>query len=77
MLSGESPEKVIQALGFHRSCIDDCLSRYEQGGGQALSTGKITGRPRNFPMNMRIAYVNGLKRIRCNWIFTMPCGRAR
>ncbi|NKC11261.1 MAG: helix-turn-helix domain-containing protein [Gammaproteobacteria bacterium] len=55
VLSGESPEKVIKALGFHRSCIDDWLSRYEQGGEQALSTGKITGRPRNFPMNMRIA----------------------
>ncbi len=49
VLSGESPEKVIKALGFHRSCIDDWLSRYEQGGEQALSTGKITGRPRKFP----------------------------
>ncbi|NKC14259.1 MAG: hypothetical protein GKR94_19375 [Gammaproteobacteria bacterium] len=26
VLSGESPEKVIKALGFHRSCIYDCLS---------------------------------------------------
>ncbi len=43
------PQKVIKALGFHRSCIDDWLSRYEQGGEQALSTGKITGRPRKFP----------------------------
>ncbi|NKC13183.1 MAG: IS630 family transposase [Gammaproteobacteria bacterium] len=49
VLSGESPEKVIKALGFHRSCIDDWLSRYEQGGEQALSTGKITGRPRKCP----------------------------
>ncbi|NKC16213.1 MAG: helix-turn-helix domain-containing protein [Gammaproteobacteria bacterium] len=49
VLSGESPEKVIKALGFHRSCIDDCLSRYERGGEQALSTGKITGRPRKCP----------------------------
>ncbi|NKC14576.1 MAG: IS630 family transposase [Gammaproteobacteria bacterium] len=49
VLSGESPEKVIKALGFHRSCIYDWLSRYEQGGEQALSTGKITGRPRKCP----------------------------
>ncbi|NKC13555.1 MAG: helix-turn-helix domain-containing protein [Gammaproteobacteria bacterium] len=49
VLSGESPEKVIKALGFHRSCIDDWLSRYEQGGEQALSTGKSTGRPRKCP----------------------------
>ena len=30
--SGESPEKVIQALGFHRSCIYDWLAKYREGG---------------------------------------------
>jgi len=43
---GESPEKVIQALGFARACIYNWLARYRAGGWGALETGKRSGRPR-------------------------------
>jgi transposase len=43
---GESPEKVIKALGFSRACIYNWLARYRSGGWHALNTGKRTGRPR-------------------------------
>lgn len=29
VLAGESPESVIEALGFHRSCIYDWLLKYD------------------------------------------------
>ena len=34
--AGESPEVVIQALGFTRSCIYTWLARYRAGGWGAL-----------------------------------------
>jgi len=43
---GESPEKVIQALGFARACIYNWLARYRSGGWNALKTGSRSGRPR-------------------------------
>jgi transposase len=43
---GESPEKVIQALGFARACIYNWLARYRAGGWDALKTGKRSGRPK-------------------------------
>lgn len=43
---GESPEKVIQALGFARACIYNWLARYRSGGWNALKTGGRSGRPR-------------------------------
>ena len=43
--SGESPEAVIKALGFHRSAIYQWIAKYRQGGFDALKAGKITGRP--------------------------------
>lgn len=43
--SGESPEKVIQALGFHRSCIYEWLAKYREGGEEALRTKSISGCP--------------------------------
>lgn len=43
---GESPEKVIKALGFARACIYNWLARYRNGGWDALKTGSRTGRPR-------------------------------
>lgn len=43
---GESPEKVIAALGFSRACIYNWLARYRHGGWDALKTGKQTGRPK-------------------------------
>lgn len=42
---GESPEQVIKALGFHRSCIYEWLAKYREGGTEALKTRKISGRP--------------------------------
>jgi transposase len=43
--SGESPEAVIKALGFHRSAIYQWIAKYREGGFEALKAGKITGRP--------------------------------
>ncbi len=43
---GESPETVIEALGFHRSCIYEWLAKYREGGVDALRTRAIPGRPR-------------------------------
>lgn len=49
VLLGESPEQVIAALGFHRSCIYAWLAKYRAGGEQALGTKPIAGRPRKIP----------------------------
>ena len=43
--AGESPEVVIKALGFHRSCIYQWLAKYREGGIEALKTRQIPGRP--------------------------------
>jgi transposase len=43
---GESPEKVIAALGFSRACIYNWLARYRAGGWHELKSGKHTGRPK-------------------------------
>ncbi len=43
--AGESPEDVVRALGFHRSCIYEWLAKYREGGVDALRTRKISGRP--------------------------------
>jgi transposase len=44
--AGESPEVVINALGFSRACIYNWLARYRSGGWQALRTGIRSGRPK-------------------------------
>jgi len=43
--AGESPEAVIQALGFTRSCIYTWLARYRSGGWGALQARALKGRP--------------------------------
>ena len=43
---GESPERVIAALGFTRACIYNWIARYRAGGWDALKSGKQTGRPK-------------------------------
>lgn len=43
--SGESPEVVIKALGFSRSCIYTWLALYREGGLEALRAKKLEGRP--------------------------------
>lgn len=44
--AGESPEVVIQALGFTRSCIYAWLAKYRAGGWGALKARALKGRPR-------------------------------
>lgn len=43
--AGGSPEAVIQALGFSRSCIYTWLARYRSGGWGALQARALKGRP--------------------------------
>lgn len=43
--AGESPEDVIKALGFSRSCIYTWLALYREGGIEALKAKKLDGRP--------------------------------
>src|SRR5512143_471332 len=42
---GISPEAIIDALGFHRSCIYAWLKRYDEGGREALKAKPIPGPP--------------------------------
>jgi len=53
---GESPETVIKALGFARTCIYNWLARYRAGGWHALRTRKQSGRPKKLDGN-QIAWV--------------------
>ena len=48
VLDGESPEVVIESLGFHRSRIYDWLNQYRQRGEAGLETKPIPGRPKKF-----------------------------
>ena len=59
--AGESPEKVIQTLGFARACIYNWLARYRAGGWQALQTGSRSGRPKK------------LTGTQIRWIFKTIC----
>jgi transposase len=43
--AGESPEVVIKALGFSRTCIYTWLTTYREGGIEALRAKKLEGRP--------------------------------
>ena len=43
--AGESPEVVIQALGFSRACIYKWLARYRAGGWGGLKARPLAGRP--------------------------------
>ena len=43
--AGESPEVVIKALGFSRTCIYIWLAAYREGGIDALRAKKLEGRP--------------------------------
>jgi len=55
--AGESPEDVIQTLGFTRSCIYAWLARYRAGGWGALKARALKGRPMKIqPAQMRWLY---------------------
>lgn len=43
--AGESPEVVIQVLGFSRACIYNWLARYRAGGWGGLKAKPLAGRP--------------------------------
>jgi transposase len=44
--AGESPETVVQTLGFTRSCIYEWLARYRAGGWSGLKAKALNGRPK-------------------------------
>lgn len=46
--SGESPEVIARALGYHRSAIYQWIAKYRKGGLDALKTKPIPGRPVKF-----------------------------
>jgi transposase len=48
---GESPEKVIKTLGFHRSVIYEWLARFRRGGMAALEGVPVPGRPSRLKPN--------------------------
>src|SRR5574341_45541 len=55
--AGESPEVVLQALGFTRSCIYTWLALYRAGGWGALKAKALKGRPMKIqPAQMRWLY---------------------
>jgi transposase len=55
--AGQSPEVVIEALGFTRSCIYTWLARYRAGGWGALKARALKGRPLKIqPAHMRWLY---------------------
>jgi transposase len=55
--AGESPEVVIQTLGFTRSCIYTWLARYRAGGWGALKARALKGRPLKIqPAQMKWLY---------------------
>src|SRR5216684_8712716 len=55
--AGESPEVVIKALGFSRSCIYTWLAMYRAGGWGALKARALKGRPMKIrPAQMRWLY---------------------
>ena len=55
--AGESPEVVIEALGFSRSCIYTWLALYGSGGWGALKARALKGRPMKIqPAQMRWLY---------------------
>jgi transposase len=43
--AGESPETIIRALGFSRSCIYTWLARYRAAGWAGLQAKALAGRP--------------------------------
>jgi transposase len=55
--AGESPEVVIKALGFSRSCIYTWLALYRAGGWGALKAQALKGRPMKIlPVQMKWLY---------------------
>src|SRR5512147_2068600 len=56
---GASPEALIDALGFHRSCLYDGLKRYDEGGLEALKAKPISGAP----FKLAVWQGNGLRQM--------------
>ena len=56
---GASPEAIIDALGFHRSCIYAWLKRYDEGGLEALQAKPIPGAP----LKLALWQGNGLRQM--------------
>src|SRR5260370_22817163 len=72
--SGESPEVVIQALGFTRSCIYTWLARYRAGGWGALKARALKGPPLKIrPAQMMRLYQSGVVNSPLQFPFPFAC----
>src|SRR5712671_7732237 len=77
--AGESPEAVIQALGFTRSCVYTWLARYRSGGWGALKARALKGRPMKIQATqMRCgSIVRSRARVRCSSASSLRSGLGR
>jgi len=76
--AGESPEAIIKALGFSRSCIYTWLALYRSGGWGALKARALKGRPmRISAAQMKWLYETVTAGIRFSSASSSRFGRAR
>jgi len=76
--AGESPEVVIEALGFHRSVIYKWIGLYREGGIEALKGRKAAGpAPKLNGKHLRQLYMIITANNPLHWALSLRCGRGR
>ncbi len=79
--AGESPETVIKALGFHRSCIYEWIAKYREGGVDALRSRLAPGKtPKLSGNHLKWLYITivGTNPLQLRFPFALwTCGMVR